>query len=109
MTTTKTKPTKKTAKAVPSRARKAPARKAPVKRVTNGVSTRPLTAEYFQTKRGLWTWRLKSGNQVNWAGPSEGFSQKSNAERSLRDLVTRLGGKMTNVVEVFLDATPTDL
>lgn len=113
-TTTKKPPSKKApVKKAPAKpaAKARPAKKAAPapKRQTNGTSTRPLTCEYFPTKKGLWTWRLKSGNQVNWAGPSRGFSQFSNAERSMRDLVKRLGGSMDNVIEKRLEATPEDL
>lgn len=42
---------------------------------------------------------MKSGNQEKWAGPSEGFANKANAKRSVRDLVTRLGGSLDRIVE----------
>lgn len=63
---------------------------------------KPLKAEYFTTKKGKWTYRLRSANGEIWLTPSEGFATKSNAKRSLRNLVKRLGGSMDNVVEAGL-------
>ena len=63
---------------------------------------KPLRAEYSQTKKGQWTYGIKSANGEIWLTPSEGFATKSNAKRSLRNLVKRLGGSMDNVVEIGL-------
>lgn len=74
---------------------------------------RKLTVEFYPSRHRpkpgrptRWSWRLKGGNGVNWASPTNGFSQKSNALRSFWAMVDRMGADRSRFKVEFLDHPP---
>lgn len=60
----------------------------------------PLTLEIYKERRfGRYSWRLRSGNRVKWAGPHKGFYSIESARRSFWRMVEELGGDPAVVVE----------